>query len=81
MIKPQFSNLIFKNFFIQLKNLTSLLNSTFIFRSNLDDTCDEDIEEPNLYEDIKSNDFQKENSDVNTTSAYRFQESFINTEQ
>lgn len=52
-----------------------------MFRSNLDDTSDEDIEELNSYEDIKLNDFQKKNSDANTTSTYRFQDSFINTEQ
>jgi len=42
---------------------------------------DEDTEELNTYEDIKCNEFQKNISDTNLISNYRFQESFKSTEQ
>jgi len=50
----------------------------FYFRSNLDDTNDEDAEELNLSEDL-SNDFKNIIPDSNST--YDFSESFKNTEQ
>lgn len=73
--------------FFNITKLNHKLNITFysfvlfiLFRSNLDDTSDEDTDEINLSEDL-SNDFSNLVFDSNPISSNNLSEPFKNTEQ
>jgi len=57
------------------------LKIEFIFRSNIDDTSDEEIDDLNSPDDIQLVDYQKNISGNNSVSNYCFPELFKNTEQ